>query len=79
MADRIIVQGQLEMIFIRDLPRHNVLVERSTTLKEWGVSKIQEESHPIRAVIRSDSSRKDEVIRAKFLVRSDGVARPIRK
>ena len=75
----VITQGQLERIFIRDLVRHRVLVERDTQLLDYDVSKDSSESHPIRATIRSgDLHGKEEVIRAKFLVGCDGAASPIR-
>ena len=74
----VITQGQLERIFIRDLVRHRVLVERDTQLLDYDVSKDSSESHPVRATIRSGKNGKEEVIKAKFLVGCDGAASPIR-
>lgn len=74
-----ITQSQLERIFIRDLLRHRVLVERCTTLKDYEVIEDNTESHPIRAVIHSEKTGKEEVIRTKFLVGADGAGSPIRK
>ena len=74
----VITQGQLERIYIRDLVRHGVLVERDTHLLDYGVSKDPSESHPVKASIRSGENGKEEVIKAKFLVACDGAASPIR-
>ncbi|KAF2821203.1 hypothetical protein CC86DRAFT_359922 [Ophiobolus disseminans] len=73
----IITQGQIERIFIRDLLRHQVLVERSTTLKEYTVEDAAE--YPIRAMLKRERDGVEETIRAKFVVGSDGAASNIRK
>ncbi|RAL07200.1 FAD/NAD(P)-binding domain-containing protein [Aspergillus homomorphus CBS 101889] len=76
----VITQGQLERIFVRDLLRHKVLVERCTTLQAYEVSEDENDhERPIRAVICNDRTGETEIIRAKFLVGSDGAASMIRK
>ncbi|KAI9705384.1 MAG: hypothetical protein M1820_005214 [Bogoriella megaspora] len=75
----VITQGQLERIFVRDLLRHQILVERCTTLKEYDVSESDKPERPIKAVIRNDKTGREETIRAKFLVGSDGASSMIRK
>lgn len=73
----VITQGQIERIFIRDLLRHKVLVERSKTLKEYTVDNASE--YPIRATLTSKRVGVEESIRAKFIIGSDGAASSIRK
>lgn len=73
----VITQGQIERIFIRDLLRHNVLIERSTVLKDF--ENDRSKSHPIKAEIHNERSGHGEEIRAKFLVGSDGASSSIRK
>ena len=80
----IITQGQIERIYIRDLLRHKMLVERNTTLKEFHVdqsqsSNLSPESYPVHGIIENDITGQQETIRAKFLVGSDGGASSIRK
>ncbi|KAJ5170458.1 uncharacterized protein N7500_003241 [Penicillium coprophilum] len=80
----IITQGQIERIYIRDLLRHKMLVERNTTLKEFHVDQSQSsdlspESYPIHGIIENGITGQQETIRAKFLVGSDGGASSIRK
>ncbi|RAH42804.1 FAD binding domain-containing protein [Aspergillus brunneoviolaceus CBS 621.78] len=73
-------KGQLERIFVRDLLRHQVLVERCTTLQEYRVSESPgDPERPVRAVIRDNRTGETETVRAKFLVGSDGAASMIRK
>lgn len=73
----VITQGQIERIFIRDLLRHKVLVERSKTLKEYTVDNASE--YPIRATLTSKRVCVEESIRAKFIIGSDGAASSIRR
>ncbi|CAG8892506.1 unnamed protein product [Penicillium egyptiacum] len=80
----IITQGQIERIYIRDLLRHKMLVERNTTLKEFHVdqsqsSNLSPESYPIHSIIENGITGQQETIKAKFLVGSDGGASSIRK
>ncbi|KAH7036699.1 FAD binding domain-containing protein [Macrophomina phaseolina] len=73
----IITQGQVERIFIRDLLRHKVLVERNKTLKDYSIT--NENDHPVRATVINECTGVEEEVRAKFLVGSDGAASRIRK
>ncbi|OJJ99830.1 hypothetical protein ASPACDRAFT_60656 [Aspergillus aculeatus ATCC 16872] len=51
----VITQGQLERVFVRDLLRHQVLVECCTALQEYTVSESPEDlDRPVRAVIRDN-------------------------
>ncbi len=75
----IITQGQLERIYVRDLYRHQVLVERSTTLQDLQVENDPSVSHPVRATIMSRKTGREEDIQAKFLVGSDGASSSLRK
>lgn len=75
----IITQGQLERIYIRDLMRHRVLIERPTVLKDFVVKQDLSTSHPVQATIENATSGETETIRAKFLVGSDGASSKIRK
>ncbi|KAJ5971621.1 FAD binding domain-containing protein [Penicillium vulpinum] len=75
----VITQGQLERIFVRDLLRHQILVERCTTLKEFEISEAENPERPIKAVIRNNKTGREESIRAKFMVGSDGASSMIRK
>jgi phenol 2-monooxygenase len=73
----IITQGQIERIYVRDLLRHRVLVERSTTLKDFRVGEGGE--YPVDMTIINERTGKEDHIRSKFLVGSDGAASSIRK
>ncbi|KAL9620211.1 MAG: hypothetical protein Q9160_005220 [Pyrenula sp. 1 TL-2023] len=75
----IITQGQVERIYIRDLERHQILVERPTILEDFTVQSDKPISHPVRATIANVKTGKKETIRAKFLVGSDGASSKIRK
>ena len=73
----IITQGQLERIYIRDLIRHQVLVERSSILNDF---RVQEPwaPYPVQATIKNEKSGLEETVRAKFLVGADGAASAVR-
>lgn len=75
----IITQGQLERIYIRDLMRHKILVERSTVIDSFDVEKRSTEEYPVQASVRNERSGKIKTIRAKFLVGADGAGSNIRK
>ncbi|GFF23767.1 phenol 2-monooxygenase [Aspergillus udagawae] len=75
----VITQGQIERIYVRDLYRHKVLVDRTTVLKEYKVEDNQLESYPVKGVITNTATGEDEVVEAKFLVGSDGGASSIRR
>ncbi|POR35292.1 Phenol 2-monooxygenase [Tolypocladium paradoxum] len=73
----IITQGQVERIFIRDLLRHKALIERSSVISSIDVD--SDVSHPVQATVRNNRTGREEVVKAKFLVGSDGAASSIRK
>lgn len=75
----IITQGQSERIYIRDLPRHQVLVERETLIFDFEVESDSSTTHPVCLELKTDRTGANETVRAKFLVGSDGAASTIRK
>ncbi|KAG7118481.1 Aromatic hydroxylase fmpF like protein [Verticillium longisporum] len=79
----IITQGQLERIYLRDLARHKVIVERSCTAVDYRVEEHAADgslhTHPVRATLKNAHTGRETSVRAKFLVGSDGAASPIRK
>ncbi|KAL4900542.1 hypothetical protein BDW74DRAFT_93501 [Aspergillus multicolor] len=77
----IITQGQIERIYIRDLKRHKMLVERNRTLSALAVQEGQgeREEYPVEAVIEDSVTGKLESIKAKFVVGSDGASSSVRK
>ena len=77
----IITQGQLERIYVRDLLRHQVLVERQTLITDFKVDsdRSSQTSHPVEIKLKNDKTGAEETVRAKFLVGSDGGASMIRK
>ncbi|GIJ86499.1 hypothetical protein Asppvi_005388 [Aspergillus pseudoviridinutans] len=79
----IITQGQIERIFVRDLLRHRVVVERATTLKEYSIDSAltaskDHSAYPVQCVIQ-DGDGKETAVQAKFLVGSDGASSAIRR
>ncbi|KAL8753536.1 MAG: hypothetical protein Q9184_005394 [Pyrenodesmia sp. 2 TL-2023] len=78
----VITQGQLEPIYIRDLLRHHMLVERSTVIENFDVEPEDvrnPSTHPVHAVLRDAKVTTRETVRAKFLVGADGASSMIRK
>jgi phenol 2-monooxygenase len=80
----VITQGQIERIYVRDLLRHKMLVERNTTLKEFSVDpelakSSSSSAYPVHSVIENSITGKEESIEAKFLVGSDGASSSIRR
>lgn len=75
----IITQGQLERICIRDLLRHQILVERETLIADFEVDPDSSTTHPVQIKLKNDRTGVDETVRAKFLVGSDGATSAIRK
>lgn len=73
----IITQGQIERVYVRDLMRHGVLVERSTTLQDYTIDGTM--THPVAATLRNARTGQINRVKAKFLVGSDGAASQIRK
>ncbi|KAL8861115.1 MAG: hypothetical protein Q9178_002329 [Gyalolechia marmorata] len=76
----IITQGQLERIYVRDLLRHKVLVERQSSIVDFEATPDQSpSSHPVVIKLRNEKTGAEETIRSKFLVGSDGGASMVRK
>lgn len=77
----IITQGQLERIYIRDLLRHHILVERETSITDFHVDSNQssQSRHPVEIKLESSKTGVEETVRAKFLIGSDGGASMVRK
>ncbi|KAL7267927.1 hypothetical protein RUND412_009468 [Rhizina undulata] len=76
----ITTQGQVERIFIRDLLRHQKVIERSTTVKNFSVEPEKAgETHPVKATLINEKTGEEETIKAKFLVGADGARSQIRK
>ncbi len=79
-------QGQVEKVYVRDLRRHGVLVERCTTVSGFDVLDDGDggrdggsSSHPVSARLTSSKTGRDELVRAKYLVGADGAASRIRE
>jgi phenol 2-monooxygenase len=75
----IITQGQIERIYIRDLYRHKVLVEREKTVTDFTVDEEKSPELPLSVTLKDEKTGKEEAVRAKFLVGSDGASSSIRK
>lgn len=78
----IITQGQIERIYLRDLARHQAIVERSCVAVGFEVDAPTDgpsPSHPVRATLQNARTGKEEVVRAKFLIGSDGASSSVRK
>nr|POE77921.1 aromatic hydroxylase fmpf [Quercus suber] len=75
----IITQGQVERIYIRDLLRHQILVERGNTVTSFKVDESIDKEFPVEVTVQNEKSQSAQTIRAKFLVGSDGAASSIRK
>ncbi|KAL4971570.1 FAD binding domain-containing protein [Aspergillus desertorum] len=76
----VITQGQLERVYIRDLLRHRVIVERETLVKEFQVQEAEDNvTHPVRATLRNIATGKEETVRAQYLIGADGAASSIRE
>lgn len=72
-------QGRIERVYIRDLLRHRVLVERNSVIDDVEVETVSSRSHPIRAHVKNVKTAEGETIEAKFLVGADGAASSLRK
>lgn len=74
----IITQGQMERIYIRDLLRHQIVVERGTTVQHFNVQSTSQD-HPVRATLKNVATGEEEVVRARYLIGADGAASSIRE
>ena len=75
----VISQGQVERIYIRDLLRHQVLVERCSAIEDFKTDSSSSTSHPVRARVKNTKTGAEETIEAKYLVGAEGAASPLRK
>lgn len=75
----IITQGQVERIYIRDLLRHRVLVERSSVLKEYHTEDVEARSYPVHATILNERTGEESLVQAKYLIGCDGAQSKVRK
>lgn len=77
-----ITQGQIEKIFIRDLRRQGVLVERGVVVERFQVQDTVGSdltSRPVSATLRNVHTGRMESVRAKYLVGADGAASATRE
>ncbi|KAF9001673.1 FAD binding domain-containing protein [Cyathus striatus] len=74
-------QTEVEHVFIRDLIRHDVLVERPCTATSYKFDEDADPSvtHPITVNITNQQTGVEEVVKARFMVGSDGAHSMIRK
>ena len=75
----VISQGQVERIYIRDLLRHRILVERCSVIDGFDVESDSSTSHPVRALVRNTKTWQEERIEAKYLVGAEGATSGLRK
>jgi phenol 2-monooxygenase len=68
-------QGQIERIYIRDLLRHQVLVERSTTLKSFDV----DQNTSVITARLSDAGSGEQIVKASYIIGSDGASSRVRE
>nr|WGT94077.1 oxepinone-forming flavin-monooxygenase [Boreostereum vibrans]7YJ0_A Chain A, VibO [Boreostereum vibrans]7YJ0_B Chain B, VibO [Boreostereum vibrans]7YJ0_C Chain C, VibO [Boreostereum vibrans]7YJ0_D Chain D, VibO [Boreostereum vibrans] len=74
-------QTEVEHLLIRDLIRHDILVERPCTATSYTFDEEADASvtHPITVNITNEATGAEEVVTARFLVGSDGAHSMIRK
>jgi phenol 2-monooxygenase len=78
----VITQGQVEKIYIRDLRRHGVIVERGMVAESLQVQEtlgMDLSSLPVSATLRNIRTGKTESVRAKYLVGADGAGSATRE
>ena len=75
----VISQGQVERIYIRDLLRHRILVERCSILGGFNIESDSLTSHPVRALVKNTKTGQEERIEAKYLIGAEGAASGLRK
>ena len=73
----VISQGQVERIYIRDLLRHRMLVERCSILN--GFESDSSTSYPIRALVKNTKTGQEQRIEAKYLIGAEGATSGVRK
>jgi phenol 2-monooxygenase len=75
----VITQGQIEKVYIRDLKRAGVLVEREVVVDNFEVHEKVEEGgegdiHPVKAELRNIHTGRTESVHAKYLIGADGAS-----
>ncbi|KAL3476631.1 FAD binding domain-containing protein [Aspergillus californicus] len=75
----VITQGQFERIYIRDLLRHRILVERETIVDRFEVEEGSGVSHPVKATLKNAVTGAEETVRTQYLIGADGAASSIRE
>ena len=69
----VITQAQLEKIYIRDLTRHRVIIERNTVIDTFQVQSAPS-PYPVQATLKDLKTGLKQPVRAKYLVGADGAA-----
>lgn len=78
----VITQGQIEKVYIRDLKRRGVLVERDIVVDNFKVNEKAEEGrdvHPVKAELQNIHTGQTERVHAKYLIGADGAASKTRE
>ena len=75
----VISQSQVERIYIRDLLRHRILVERCSVVDGFDVDSDSSTLYPVRALVKNTKTGKEEKIEAKYLVGAEGATSGLRK
>ncbi|KAF2189389.1 FAD/NAD(P)-binding domain-containing protein [Zopfia rhizophila CBS 207.26] len=76
----VITQGQVEKVYIRDLLRHQAMVERCTVVDKFHVQPASDAStHPVTVTLKNVRTAEEETVRAKYLVGADGAGSKIRE
>jgi len=76
-----VTQTEMEHALIRDLVRHDILVERPCTMTSYKFDESANPAvtHPITAEIINEATGEKETVKARYLVGSDGAHSIIRK
>ncbi|KAG9200841.1 hypothetical protein G6514_006549 [Epicoccum nigrum] len=78
----VITQGQIEKVYIRDLKRRGVLVERGIIVDNFEVNEKAEEGrdvYPVKAELQNIHTGQTERVHAKYLIGADGAASKTRE
>jgi phenol 2-monooxygenase len=69
----------MERIYIRDLLRHKIVVERETLVHNFEVFDEAASTHPVQVNLKNVANGKEETVRAKYLIGADGATSSIRE